>query len=121
MFVHAGMSLYGKVDQVPGLLHVATRFFHVNFVPLFPTGSFVVIEGIERPDNAPPGVPIGHHFRSILFAWVARGCGSAAAALPCRPWPKDFAACAAAATRDSPPPWRSSPSCCSPCFPRRTA
>jgi hypothetical protein len=73
MFVHAGMSLYGKVDQVPGLLHVATQFFHVNFVPLVPTGSFVVIEGIERKDDDPPGIPIGYHFRSLLFAWIRAG------------------------------------------------
>jgi hypothetical protein len=73
MFVHAGLSLYGKVDQVPGLLHVATQFFHVNFVPLIPLGSYVVIEGVEPKNDAPPGVPIAFSYRSLFFAWLRAG------------------------------------------------
>lgn len=83
MFVHAGTLLYGKVDQVPGLLHVATQFLHVNFVPLWPMSSFVVIEGIERNEDDPPGVAIAMNYRSVFFAWLRTGMtvGGGAAAL----------------------------------------
>jgi hypothetical protein len=73
MFVHAGMTMYGKVDQVPGLLHVGTQFFHVNFIPLIPLGSYVVIEGVEVKEDQPPGVPISFNFRSLFFAWLRAG------------------------------------------------
>jgi hypothetical protein len=47
MFVFGG-RLFGKVDQVPGHFHVATQFFHVNFVPLVPTKSWIVLHGTEK-------------------------------------------------------------------------
>lgn len=43
-----GGRLFGKVEQVPGLFHVATQFFHVNFVPLVPTKSWLVLHGSEK-------------------------------------------------------------------------
>jgi len=39
-----GARLFGKVDAVPGVLHVGTRFLHAWLVPLVPTASFVVID-----------------------------------------------------------------------------
>ncbi len=39
-----GERLYGYVDRVPGLFFVASKFFHFNFVPIFPLGSFLVLE-----------------------------------------------------------------------------
>lgn len=73
MFVHAGTHLYGKVDQVPGLLHVGTQFFHVNFVPLVPMASFVVLDGVERKEDDAPGVPIPLNGKSLFFAWLRSG------------------------------------------------
>jgi hypothetical protein len=70
MFVHAGTHLYGKVDQVPGLLHVGTQFFHVNFVPLIPTGSFIILEGVERKEDEGPGIAIPLDYRSMFYAWL---------------------------------------------------
>jgi hypothetical protein len=64
MFVHAGVHLYGKVDQVPGLLHVATEFVHLEFIPLVPLRSFVFLEGnIER-------IPVALSGKSVFFGYL---------------------------------------------------
>src|SRR5215207_6184396 len=60
-----GTRLYGKVDHVPGLFYVATKFFHVQFVPLVPAGSFLIID-----DGSERGVAIGVSGKSILVAWL---------------------------------------------------
>ena len=36
-----GQRFYGKVDQVPGLFYVATHFAYLNYVPLFPTATYL--------------------------------------------------------------------------------
>jgi len=60
-----GTKTYGKVDHLPGLFYVSTSFLHVNFVPLFPTGSYLIIDdGKER------GMKIGISGKSIFFAWM---------------------------------------------------
>ena len=60
-----GTKTYGKVDHLPGLFYVSTTFFHLNFVPLFPTGSYLIIDdGKER------GMKIGMSGKSIAFAWL---------------------------------------------------
>jgi hypothetical protein len=68
MLVIHGTSLYGKVDQVKGLFHVATLFFHINWVPVIPQKSYLIFEG-KAAKRAPQGVPIGLNGKSILFAW----------------------------------------------------
>jgi len=68
MLVIHGTSLYGKVDQVKGLFHVATLFFHINWVPVIPRKSYLIFEG-KAAKRAPQGVPIGLSGKSILFAW----------------------------------------------------
>jgi len=69
MYFAAGLSLYGKVDQVPGLFHVATKFFHLNHLPLLPTGSFLV----DQRSDPPKEYPIPWSGKSILFAWLRFG------------------------------------------------
>jgi len=69
MYIHFGEGLYGKVDQVPGLFYVATRFWQLQFIPLLPVGSFVIVEGTESDENF-TGTRIGLSFKSILMAWV---------------------------------------------------
>src|SRR5262245_12881156 len=69
ILVFHGETLYGKVDQVPGLLHVATPFMHLQFFPLIPKGqSFIVLEkpipGLRRR------VPIRQSLKSIWIAWA---------------------------------------------------
>jgi len=38
-----GTRVFGTTYAVPGVFYVATRFFHVDFVPLIPTTSYMVI------------------------------------------------------------------------------
>ncbi len=44
MFYIFGMRMFGQTDRVPGVFHVATRFFHICFVPLYPMKSILVLE-----------------------------------------------------------------------------
>jgi hypothetical protein len=55
------------VDQVPGVLHVATQFYHVNYLPLYPVKSYI----IREEDGL--GVPIPLNYRSMLMAWARLG------------------------------------------------
>jgi hypothetical protein len=67
MFFIFGHRLLGKVDQVPGVLHVATQFYHVNYLPLYPVKSYI----IREEDGL--GVPIPLNYRSMLMAWARLG------------------------------------------------
>ncbi|MBY0456035.1 MAG: hypothetical protein K2V38_01715, partial [Gemmataceae bacterium] len=51
MVIITGEKAYGKVDRVPGLCYVVTMFAHLNFIPLFPLRSYIVIEGSEEGDQ----------------------------------------------------------------------
>lgn len=63
-----GSRLYGKSEQVKGMWHVATRFGHLWFIPLFPvSGSFVVLGGEQ-------GVSIPICGKSVLATYL-RGWG----------------------------------------------
>jgi len=66
-----GTRLYGKVDEVPGLGHVATNFFHINFVPLIPTKSWFVLEETSEGWN---GAPVSMSGKSIVVAWMRTAC-----------------------------------------------
>src|SRR6267154_1566295 len=70
MIILHGTRLYGKVDQVPGLFHVATQFFYLQFIPLFPLASYLVFDGTGRDDGGFAGRKIGFHGRSIFFAYA---------------------------------------------------
>jgi hypothetical protein len=77
MFGHFGVDYYGKVDVVPNLCHVATRFFHVNFVPVVPLGSWIVVTGPARGKH-PPALKTGLSLKSILIAWLRTALAGAA-------------------------------------------
>jgi hypothetical protein len=72
MFIHFGQHNYGKVDVVPDLCYVTTSFFHINFVPLIPLGSWIVVVGTEKGE-AFQGKKIGLSLKSILTAWLRTG------------------------------------------------
>ncbi len=93
MVVFSGTSNYGLVARSPGEFLVLTRFFHVNWVPIFPEGSFLVLDGSLAKSGEFRGAPIGLDWRSVLagygrvwlplvaFAaagWASIGCGIAA-------------------------------------------
>jgi hypothetical protein len=76
-----GLSFFGKVDHVPGLFHVATRFGHLFFIPIVPAGSFLVIQGsgTQRQTESVLGTttrastsvqPLPFSWKSLLFAWL---------------------------------------------------
>jgi hypothetical protein len=78
-----GNRLFGKVDQVPGLGHVATRFFHIDFIPLIPYEGWLVTTASGKSWR---GVKIPMSFKSLLIAWgrtagVVIGVGGLIAAL----------------------------------------
>ncbi len=64
MIVFFGTQFYGKVDKVPMLGHVATSFFYIQFVPMIPLGSYLVLE------NDQGSVGVGFSFKSLLVAWL---------------------------------------------------
>ncbi len=70
MVIIWGSRLMGKVDVVPGLFHVATQFGHLNYLPLIPMGTYLVL---SQDGNGFRGMPIGFSFKSMLMAWVRTG------------------------------------------------
>ena len=50
MFIFFGVRTCGRVDEVPGRFHVATRFLHLYWAPLIPVGTrLFVAAGPKRP------------------------------------------------------------------------
>jgi hypothetical protein len=76
MFIFGG-RLFGKVEQVPGLFHVATQFFHVNFIPLIPTKSWLVLHGTEKSGigrTSWQGIELRSiRWSSVGMAWLRLG------------------------------------------------
>ncbi len=67
MVIVWGSRLYGKVDAVPGVCHLATNFGHLYYIPLIPMGTVVVY------GSAPEGDLVSEFswsFKSILVAWL---------------------------------------------------
>src|SRR5262245_33561731 len=69
MIVVWGTRLYGKVDRVPGLFYVSTHFFYAQFIPLFPTSSYLIIDGTEGGQGF-QGVKIPMSGKSVLFGYL---------------------------------------------------
>ena len=72
MIIIWGTTHAGKVDEVPGLFHVVTQFGHLYYIPLIPTGSYVVLD--KHSDGGFRGVSIPISFKSWLIAWLRAGC-----------------------------------------------
>lgn len=70
MVIIWGSGLYGKVDEVPQLCHVATRFGHLYYIPLIPLGTYAVFEK-NGDDFSGAALPLS--FKSILVAWLRAG------------------------------------------------
>ena len=68
-----GTRLFGWVDEIEGAGIVATRFFHVMWIPLIPMGSVFMVDD-ER------GASISLSLKSIVVAWVRSFCFWGAAA-----------------------------------------
>jgi hypothetical protein len=70
VYIRYGTRLSGKVDSFAGS-YVATKFFHIWYVPLIPLSSWLVLGNDS-------GIAIPMDWRSVL-AGYARGIGSIAA------------------------------------------
>src|SRR5688572_15579600 len=70
MIVIWGQRMYGRVDRMGGS-HVATRFFHLYYVPLIPLSSWLVLE--EQDDDQFLGLQLPLQLRSIATAWLRVG------------------------------------------------
>jgi hypothetical protein len=62
-----GTRPYGKCDVVPELFYVATWFFHVDYLPLIPTGSRLIL---GHSGNSYQVVKIPFSFKSLFLAWA---------------------------------------------------
>lgn len=60
-----GTRLVGEVDRVPGRFHVATRCFHIWYLPLFPLSTWVISELDGEPIER---LPLS--LRSFAMAWL---------------------------------------------------
>lgn len=69
-----GTDFYGKVEPLRDsegreCLYIATKFFHIAEIPIFPTGSVLVISGSENAQGV-RGVDIPLSGRSVLAAYT---------------------------------------------------
>ncbi|MCA9258691.1 MAG: hypothetical protein KDA61_05810 [Planctomycetales bacterium] len=67
MFVIYGSKLYGKVDEIDGVGHVATQFAHLFWIPLLPLKSYFVT---EQRGSEFAGTPVGLNIKSVAMAYV---------------------------------------------------
>ncbi len=67
--IHFGQMRCGKVDQFGSLFHVVSEFFQINFIPVVPLRSYLILHG------APPGseIAIPLSGKSVLMAYVRTG------------------------------------------------
>ena len=65
-----GSRLYGKVDVVPGLFHVATKFYHFDYIPLIPVEGWLVL---QEKGNGWRGQRVNVQGKSMLVAWLRTG------------------------------------------------
>lgn len=72
-----GRRLFGRVDEVPGILYVATLFYHVMWLPVMPVDSFIVL---QQPGSSgrSSAVKVAFNLKSAVVGYVrAYGTGAA--------------------------------------------
>lgn len=67
MIVVYGTRFYGTVEQC-GEARIATRFFHLYYMPLIPLGTTLITQ--ESSDGSYRGIPLGIELRSMLTAYA---------------------------------------------------
>ncbi len=66
MLIVWGQRMYGRVDRFAGS-YVATRFFHIYYLPLIPLSSWLVLE--DQSEGRFLGLQVPMQGRSVLSAW----------------------------------------------------
>lgn len=61
------IGLYGKVDEIPEVGHVATKFLAFLWFPVIPMGSFFVT---QKRDDGWEGAKVGWSLKSILVGYL---------------------------------------------------
>lgn len=69
MIIVWGQRLCGRVNQVDNEIHVATKFFHIQYIPLIPLQSFIIINHTEEKGEF-KGLPIPMSIKSVLAAYL---------------------------------------------------
>jgi len=74
-----GADFYGKVDRVPRVCHVRTRFLHVMCFPFVPTGSYLILEPRDADEQVLSTGPSFKRAGTLLIAEAQSpsGCASA--------------------------------------------
>lgn len=80
-----GEKLYGQVNRVPGTSYISTKFGHVWFLPLVPTGSYLVEEGSEDLEGGFSGERIPLNLKSVVVGYL-RGWSAATAVVTTLVW-----------------------------------
>lgn len=75
MIIIFGERMYGKVDRVPGVCYVITIFAHLNFIPLIPVRSYIVVEGTEEGGEF-RGKQVSVCLKSVLAGYLRVWCGA---------------------------------------------
>jgi hypothetical protein len=68
VFIVFGTQRFGRVDTVPGVAHLATLFFHIMFIPLFPVQSQIILDRGDRGERVLPLRKVV--WKSALMAWA---------------------------------------------------
>ena len=63
-----GDGYFGKIDHVPGVFSVQTRFLHCMWTPLVPRESYLIAD-----DDSHPPIRIPLRWKSVWIAWI-RSC-----------------------------------------------
>ena len=67
MIVVWGSKLYGKVDEIEGVGHVATQFGHLFWIPLLPMNSYFVT---KQEGGHFEGTPLGLQAKSVMAGFA---------------------------------------------------
>ena len=72
-----GEEYYGKTEHVRGMFYVTTMFYHVNFLPLWPLHSALLLEDLDRPTFY-RGMDIPLYWKSVILGFLRGWLGAAA-------------------------------------------
>jgi hypothetical protein len=64
-----GDDYWGKVDWVPGLFYIKTRFLHIWWFPLVPRQSILFLDE-NPPPKSPRGVAVPLRWKSVGLTWL---------------------------------------------------
>jgi hypothetical protein len=74
MFITFGRDLYGKTDSYcqdgKEVCYVKTLFTYLNYFPVAPIQSYLIIAGTENGTSGFCGIPIANSKKSILHGYI---------------------------------------------------